>query len=152
MMRVLYQTLTILYKRCNKKVLYAIFYRNSHPVWQFISGGGENSEIPIETAIREIREETSIIAELEKIQQLDSKTTIPVVNVTGEFTWGKNIYVIPEYTFAVEVNKTDIQLSKEHKHYKWVEYREAMEKLKYDSNKTALWELNEKLKNSSFNN
>lgn len=37
-------------------------------------------------------------------------------------------------------------LSSEHKEYRWVEYDEAMRLLKYDSNKTALWELNERLK------
>ena len=44
-MRTPYQILTILYKRENNKILYGIFYRNSHPIWQFISGGGENNEI-----------------------------------------------------------------------------------------------------------
>lgn len=40
-MRAPYQILTILYKRENNRILYSIFYRNSHPIWQFISGGGE---------------------------------------------------------------------------------------------------------------
>ena len=60
---------------------------------------------------------------------------------------GTNVYVIPEYSFAIEIKDedSDIQLSNEHKEYKWVEYDEALKELKYDSNKTALWELNEKL-------
>ena len=45
----------------------------------------------------------------------------------------------------MKLKKYDIKLSNEHKEYKWVEYNEAMEKLRYDSNKTALWELNERL-------
>ena len=146
-MRAPYQILAILYKRENNKILYGIFYRNSHPIWQFISGGGENNENPLETVIREIEEETSLSVEKEKIEQLDSKTTIPVLNITGEYTWGKNVYVVPEYSFAIEIKDEDgnIQLSNEHKEYKWVEYEEALKKLKYDSNKTALWELNEKI-------
>lgn len=109
---------------------------------------GENQEIPIETVIREIKEETSLNVKKEKIKQLDSKTTIPVLNITGEYTWGTNVYVVPEYSFAVEIKDEygDIHLSSEHKEYKWVEYDEALKKLKYDSNKTALWELNERLK------
>lgn len=145
-MRALYQTLTILYKNKENKILFGIFYRNSHPMWQFISGGGEDKETPIETVIREIREETSIIIDKEKIQQLDAKSTIPVVNVTGEYTWGQEVFVVPEYAFAVEIKNDDIVLSSEHKEYRWVEYDEAMRLLKYDSNKTALWELNERLK------
>ena len=52
-----------------------------------------------------------------------------------------------ESEYAIEIKDEDgnIQLSNEHKEYKWVEYEEALKKLKYDSNKTALWELNEKL-------
>ena len=147
-MRLPYQTLTILYKKSNNKILYAIFYRNSHPIWQFISGGGENNENPIKTVIREIKEETSLTIERKRVKQLDSRTTIPVLNITGNYTWGPKVYVIPEYTFAVEILSDDnIRLSSEHKEYKWVEYDEAMNKLKYDSNKTALWELNEKIKN-----
>ena len=146
-MRAPYQVLVILYKIESNKILYGIFYRNSHPIWQFISGGGENREEPIETVIREIKEETSLNVEKRKIEKLDSKTTIPVLNITGEYTWGENVYVVPEYSYAIEVKDEDgnIHLSNEHKEYKWVEYDEALEKLKYDSNKTALWELNEKL-------
>ena len=145
-MRAPYQTLTILYKEEDAKILYAIFYRTSHPIWQFISGGGEEEESIFETAIREISEETSIKINKEQILKLDSKISIPVVNITGDYTWGKDVYVIPEYTFAVHVKDLDIKLSNEHKEFKWVTYEEAMEKLNYDSNKTALWELNERLK------
>ena len=51
-MRAPYQTLTILYKKENKQIKFAIFYRNSHPIWQFVSGGGEDTETPIETVVR----------------------------------------------------------------------------------------------------
>ena len=152
-MRLPYQTLTILYKKSNNKILYAIFYRNSHPIWQFISGGGEDNETPFETVIREIKEETLLTIERKRVKQLDSRTTIPVLNITGRYTWGPDVYVIPEYAFSVEIIRDDnIQLSNEHKEYKWVEYDEAMNKLKYDSNKTALWELNEKIKNRVLKN
>ena len=152
-MRLPYQTLTILYKKSNNKILYAIFYRNSHPIWQFISGGGEDNETPFETVIREIKEETLLTIERKRVKQLDSRTTIPVLNITGRYTWGPDVYVIPEYAFSVEIIRDDnIHLSNEHKEYKWVEYDEAMNKLKYDSNKTALWELNEKIKNRVLKN
>ena len=146
-MRAPYQISTILYKKENNIILYCIFYRNSHPIWQFISGGGENDETPLETVIREIKEETSLVVERRKVEQLDSKTTIPVLNITGEYTWGSDVYVVPEYSYAIEIKDEDgnIQLSNEHKEYKWVEYDEAIKKIKYDSNKTALWELNERL-------
>ena len=50
-MRAPYQTLTILYKKENEQIKFAIFYRNSHPIWQFVSGGGEDNETPIDTVV-----------------------------------------------------------------------------------------------------
>lgn len=55
--------------------------------------------------------------------------------------WSKDTYVIPEYTFGFECQK-DIQLSHEHTEHVWLTYEEANQKLKWDSNRTALFELN----------
>ena len=59
--------------------------------------------------------------------------------------WGKECFVIPEYAFAVRVADTFLQLSHEHTEYKWLTYSEAQTVLRYDSNKTALWELNRRI-------
>ncbi len=144
-MRAPFQVLIILYKKENNNFLYATFYRSSMPIWQFISGGGENDEAPIQTVIRELKEETSVSVTKKDILKLDSMCTIPVVNITGKYTWGEKVYVVPEYSFAIKADNFNIKLSNEHKTFKWLKYNEAMEILKYDSNKTALWELNEKL-------
>ena len=104
-------------------------------------------ETPIEAAVRELREETSINIKKEDLIVLDSKATISVVNVTGTYTWGKDVFVVPEYAFAVNATNFQIKLSNEHTEFKWLEYDKAMNILTYDSNKSALWELNEKLKN-----
>ena len=145
-----YQTLTILYRKTGEKVLYCVFLRNSHHIWQFISGGGEAGENLVDTVIREIKEETSLIVNKAGIIKLDTQTSIPVINVTGQYTWGEDVYVIPEYTFAVNVKNDNIKLSEEHKEYRWAEFEEAIKLLKFDSNKTALIELNEKLKRGSI--
>ena len=112
-----------------------------------IVGGGEEGETPEEAARREIQEEAGIPSD-SNITSLDSKASVPVVGVTGEYTWGDDVYVIPEYTFAVEVDRKRLKLSKEHTEYKWVGYEDAMTLLKWDSNKNALWELNERFKKS----
>ena len=57
-----------------------------------------------------------------------------------------DLYVIPEYTFAVETNNEFI-LSDEHSEYKWVDYKTALLQLMFDSNKTAMYELSMLLKN-----
>lgn len=55
------------------------------------------------------------------------------------------MFVIPEYSFGLEVNDQKLHLSKEHTAYKWATYEEAVSALKWDSNKTALWELHTRL-------
>ncbi len=147
-MRAPFQTLTILYKLDKKQILYAVFLRSKERIWQFVSGGGEDNENIYQTAIRELKEETGIHIQKTELTKLDAQTTIPVANVTGEFTWGEDVFVVPEYSFAVNIGNRQIKLSSEHENMQWCNYEEAMSKLEYDSNKTALWELNEKLKRS----
>ncbi len=96
---------------------YAIFKRRDGEYWQFIAGGGEDTEKPIESAKREIFEEAGISPKSRYII-LDSCNTVPVEGVTGAFTWGKYVYVIPEYTFGVEFDNDTITLSKEHTEYR----------------------------------
>lgn len=146
-MRAPLQVLVILYKKEKYEILYGIGLRSTRNIWQFVAGGGEDKETPIEAAVRELREETSINIKKEDLIVLDSKATIPVVSVTGTYTWGKDVFVVPEYAFAVNATNFQIKLSNEHTKFKWLEYDKAMEILTYDSNKTALWELNERLKN-----
>ena len=127
-----------------RQLEYAVFRRRDAGYWQFIAGGGENNEKPIEAARREALEEAGIAPDSEYII-LDSRNTVPVEGVTGEFTWGKDVYVIPEYTFGVRRNSEAISLSREHTEYRWVSYEDAVAMLQWDSNKNALWELDARI-------
>lgn len=143
------QILAFLYRK-NKKNEYefCIFYRKKMKIWQAISGGVEDNETLVETVKREILEETGL--DVNDVFELSSVSTIPVVNVTGKFTWGKDVYVVTEYSFGVFTENSDIKLSNEHKQYEWFTYDDAYKKLEFDSNKTALWELNQRLLNSDL--
>ena len=144
------QVLTFLYrKNKNNEYEYCIFYRNKKEFWQGLSGGVEDNESLIQTVKREILEETGIKAN--DILELSSISTIPVVNITGEYTWGKDVYVVTEYSFGALLENQNIKLSSEHKKYEWLSYDEAYKRLTYDSNKTALWELNERLLRKELN-
>jgi len=54
--------------------------------------------------------------------------------------------VIPMYCFGVEVTDRSLVLSHEHTEYRWLKYEEADNLMKYDGNKTALWELDRRLR------
>lgn len=130
----------------NGEILYCVFRRQIEDggYWQAIAGGGEGAEAPLDAAIREGFEEAGIPKDCEYVQ-MDSCATIPVADVCG-FLWGSDILVIPEYAFAVRVGDAQIALSREHTDFRWVDYDTAEQMLKWDSNRTALWELDFRLR------
>ena len=98
----------------------------------------------MEAAKRESREEAKIPEEAQYFQLMTSNS-IPVNAFTNPLQWGGDIYVIPEICFAVGLRGNKMVLSEEHTEYQWLGYEDAYNLLKYDSNKTALWELNQRL-------
>jgi dihydroneopterin triphosphate diphosphatase len=145
-MRAPYQVLVIPYFKQDNEILYCLFEREDMKVWQGIAGGGEEGEEPIVAAKREAFEEAGLPLETSMIQ-LDSIASIPVIYISG-FIWGKDTLVIPEYSFGVELPTKEISLSHEHLAHEWVTYEVALERLKWDSNRTALWELNYRVANN----
>ena len=142
-MRAKYQILIILFRRKEEQIEFCIFKRNDMNTWQGVAGGGEEGETIIESAKRELYEETGI-KDVEVIK-LDSISIVPSYYFKDSASFGKDFYVVPEYAFAVELSNEEIVLSDEHKEYKWCKYDEVKELLQWDSNKTALWEINERI-------
>ncbi|HBL84393.1 MAG: hypothetical protein A2Y17_04800 [Clostridiales bacterium GWF2_38_85] len=145
-MRAPFQILAIPYRINNSTPLFCVMHRSDIDQWQFISGGGEDKETPIEAAQREIYEEAGI--RVDNIIQLTSMCYIPT-NIFPEQcleNWVPDTYVVPEYSFTFECNE-DITLSHEHIEFLWLTYDEVYKTLKWDSNKTALYELQCRLEN-----
>lgn len=142
-MRSPYQILVFPFVKEEDKFYYAIFKREDLNVWQGLSGGGEEGETPAETAKRESYEE-ALIDRNSRYIRLASIFTTPVEKIC-KFTWGKEIIMIPEIPFGVEVSSKELKLSHEHTEYAWLSVEEALEKLEWDSNKASLWELNYRL-------
>lgn len=145
-MREPYQILSIPYRIIDGTPLFCIFHRSDSSYWQFIAGGGENGETPIEAAKRETIEEIAV--EPKNIKQLTCIAYVPaeVIAESRRQHWDKNTYVIPEYSFAFECD-SDPTLSLEHIEYKWLTYDEARKLLKWDSNKVAMYEIKTLLEN-----
>ena len=62
-MRAPFQILAIPYKIVNGSPLYCVFHRADFDQWQFIAGGGEDDESPVQAAKREISEEGGVIVD-----------------------------------------------------------------------------------------
>lgn len=62
-MRAAFQILAIPYQIIEGTPRYCVFHRADHDQWQFIAGGGEDNETPLEAAKRETLEESSIRAD-----------------------------------------------------------------------------------------
>jgi dihydroneopterin triphosphate diphosphatase len=144
MARAPFQVIVIPYRiDVTNQFQYLVFKRSDQKVWQWIAGGGEDNEKPQQTARREAYEEAGI-PENSPLIQLDSISSIPVTCFTDYHLWDSNLHVIPEFSFGIEAN-SEIQLSNEHCKCLWLNYDTAQSYLEWDSNKTALWELNRRL-------
>lgn len=145
-MRAPFQVLVLPYQMTDNVPRFLIALRSDNGVWQAISGGGEDSESLVEAAKRELAEETKLVGS--NWQQLDSMCMLPKVFYSGHENWAGHQYVIPEYSFSVQVT-SEPQLSNEHTEYRWCSYQEANKLLKYDSNRIALWETHERLRSTN---
>ncbi len=138
------QVIVIPYRRLDDAIEYAVFHRSDNSMWHFVSGGAEDDESAEDAAKRELCEETGICDGISLIR-LDARASVPKTAFSGTEHWPAGLYVVPEHAFAVELSRQEIKLSEEHDRYAWLGYAEAYKVLTWDSNKVALWELNERL-------
>lgn len=143
-MRAPFQVLVLPYRRSARGLELAVLRRRDHDVWQFVSGGGEEGETVDEAARREGFEEAGIPLTA-TYARLDATATVPACWFSAWATWPAERFVVPEHAFAVEVGALAIALSDEHAEARWVGHDDAMARLRFDSNRTALWELHERL-------
>ncbi len=113
-------------------------------IWQAIAGGGEDDETPLAAARREAYEEAGIPADCTFLP-LDATTSIPVHVFPAGRHWEDDVFVIPEHTFGVDVNGRRLRMSHEHTEIRWLSIADASALLRFDSNRIALWELNQRI-------
>ena len=121
-----------------------MFRRSDGPVWQGLAGGGEDNETPQEAATREAWEEAGISGAA-SLMPLQASCTVPVTFFQDSGAWDPALYVVPEHSFGVDCTGQPLVLSSEHNGMEWLPYAEASARFTYDSGRTALWELNQRL-------
>lgn len=147
-MRKPHQILAFPYIQENGEYLFAVFCRAGKDIWQGIAGGvEEEDETYLDACKREANEEAGI-TNFDKVIELESICTMPVPNVTKKMLWGEDVLLIYEHCFGIECKTKEITLSHEHSSVEWLTYDEARKRLKWDSNKNALWELYYRLINN----
>jgi len=125
---------------------FAIFQRADNELWwQGICGGLEDGETIETGARREIFEEAGISDKL-PLYRLDTESYLPayIFHKQTQEIWGKDTVVIPMYFFAMPFDGI-IKISNEHKEFRWLPYKEAKELVYFHDQKTALWEVKERL-------
>ena len=123
---------------------FALFHRADDSMWHFVSGGAEDDETAFDAAQREAAEEAAILSDVDWIK-LDSRASIPRTAYWPTSHWPDDLLVVPEFSFAVEIADHQIILSDEHDQFLWLNFEEATKLLNWDSNRVALWELNQRL-------
>lgn len=133
-------------KISNGSYEFAIFQRVENELWwQGVCGGVEEGETIEAAARREIFEEAGISDHF-PLYFLDTISYLPadIFHPKAQAIWGKDIVVIPMYFFAMPF-EGKIKLSDEHNGFRWLPYEEAEKLVYFHDQKTALWEVKERL-------
>ncbi len=126
----------VVYRLKDKKPLFLLLKystkNNEEGHWGFPKGHLEKEEDLLETAKRELFEETGIKEEEIKVQ-------------SGFKEWNKYFFKKDEKTvfkivfyFLAETKKKRVKLSSEHTDFKWLNYEEAMKQLTFSDTKKVL--------------
>ena len=146
MPRAPFQVLVLPYRRRPDGAYeFAVFRRADAGIWQGLAGGGEDDETPAQAARREAFEEAGIPPDA-PYRALDARASVPVTAFRDSHRWGEAVYVIPEHAFGVDAGDHPVRLSAEHTEVRWVPGAEAQRLVRFDSNRVALWELDQKLR------
>ena len=98
--------------------------------WDFPKGHVESGEEEIDTALRELKEETNI----EDVNIIPSfKQFINYKIDKGTLSVSKKVIF-----FLAETKVWDVSLSSEHQNFIWLNFEEAIERLTYDNAKNIL--------------
>ncbi len=150
-MRLPIQVQIIVFRKVNNSYEFLLLKRipEKGGFWQAITGGLEDGESIERAIMREIKEESQITEIKRLIKKVDFHQFESQTHKEPKGIW------LSEFVFGAEVDKnTEVNISnniyKEHTEFKWCTFEEALELLKWDSNKESLEKLNNILINKTL--
>ena len=120
--------------------------RAAHPgYWQSVTGSQEGEESLIETAAREVKEETGILASQETLKDWLQSNLFEIF-AEWRHRYAPGVTHNTEHVFSLEVPDTQAIFiaPAEHSNYQWLPWREAATKCFSWSNRDAILMLPEK--------
>jgi dATP pyrophosphohydrolase len=126
----------------NGKLKFLLLKRSSdekYPnIWQMVTGHIRSGEKAFETALRELKEETGLVAE--------ELYSVPIVN-SVYLAETDEVCLIPVFLCRVKENSY-VQISSEHQEFKWVNVDEAEKLLNWEGQKKSVRMINDYWYNS----
>ncbi len=129
--------------------------RADHPgYWQSVTGSRDDKETLIETALREVCEETGLDvgpnASLYKLNDWQAQNVYEIYS-HWRYRYAPGITHNTEHVFGLQLpHRVDIQLApREHLNYQWLPWQDAAEKVFSPSNRAAILELPQHMQRKS---
>lgn len=125
-----------LYKIENNEIFFLLVYSKRNNEWGFPKGHIEPDETEIETAKREIKEETGIT----DIEFINKFRCIDTYKIKGTLSNTKNRIIDKNVIYYLARTKEDFKGSVDDEigQGKWLNYNQSIEFLKYDNQKQLL--------------
>ncbi|MFW6304192.1 MAG: bis(5'-nucleosyl)-tetraphosphatase [Candidatus Saliniplasma sp.] len=125
----------LIFRKNEQKEFLLLHYPAGH--WDYPKGHVEKGETEIETALRELEEETGISEKDIEIIEGFRETIDYFYHKRYDMSHKQVVY------FLGKSKTSDVQISREHQDYTWLEYENAMDRLTFKNAKNLL----EKAKN-----
>lgn len=129
--------LTVVYNRSGQVL---VMQRNDDPeFWQSVTGTLEQDELPIQTSIREVLEETGIDIKAKGYQLVDcQQTNTYAIRPMWQHRYPPNTPCNTEFVFSVQVDDSEDIVLTEHSAYLWLDKEQAIQKVWSDTNREAI--------------
>lgn len=116
-----------------------VLQRDDDPFfWQSVTGSLEHDETPIQTALRELEEETSIALHGQHILQDCRQVNQYVIREDWRYRYAPGVSTNMEYVFCAQVPANSAIVLSEHLQYLWLDKRKAINLVWSQSNKEAI--------------